>query len=142
MLKRKIIQPDLFGVNSTVGSITGSTSFWVQNMFSSHRGTTILPVTASASFGPVYWVASSATGAYYVKLANYGSSMQAVTVRWTGETFSNAATLTLLSGPELTANYPGIVSITPKTSSLSGNSSAGYTFSMPAWSVAVLAVTL
>lgn len=111
-------------------------------MFSSHRGTTILPVTASARFGPVYWVASSATGAYYVKLANYGTSTQSITIKWTGTTFSNAATLTLLSGPELTANYPGIVSITPKTSSVSGDSTAGYTFSMPAWSVAVLAVTV
>lgn len=48
------LQPDLFGVNSTVGSITGSTSFWVQQMFSANRGDTILPVKSDSAFGPVY----------------------------------------------------------------------------------------
>ncbi|KAK3937686.1 glycoside hydrolase superfamily [Diplogelasinospora grovesii] len=134
--------PDLFGVNSTVGSITGSTSFWVQYMFSTHRGTTILPVTSDTNFGPVYWVASSQSGGtYYAKLANYGSAAASVTVKFSGTGFSTAAQLTLLSGPQLTANYPGIVSITPQTSTVTGSSSAGYTFSIPAWGVAVLAVT-
>jgi hypothetical protein len=76
-----------------------------------------------------------------VKLANYGSTAQTINIKVSGATFSSAATLTLLSGPQLTSNYPGIVSITPKTSTLTGSSSSGYTFSMPAWSVAVLSVT-
>jgi alpha-N-arabinofuranosidase len=135
------LKPDLFGVNSTVGSITGSTSFWVQAMFSKNRGTTILPVSSDANFGPLYWVASSKSGStYYVNLANYGSTSQSVTVKFSGASFGSSASLTLLSGPQTTADYPGIVSITPKTGTITGSSSGGYTFSIPAWGVAVLAV--
>ncbi|KAJ4389575.1 hypothetical protein N0V93_007046 [Gnomoniopsis smithogilvyi] len=133
--------PDLFGINSTVGSITGSSSFWVQNMFSMNRGDTILPVTSDSAFGPVYWVASSKSNStYYVKMANYGSSEQTVTVKFSSITMSSPATLTLLSGGELVSNYPGIVSITPQTSTVEGSASEGYSFSIPAWGVAVLGV--
>jgi alpha-N-arabinofuranosidase len=111
-------------------------------MFSTNRGTTILPVTSDSAFGPVYWVASSKSdGTYYVKLANYGSSAASVTVKFSGATFSSFASLMLLSGPQLTSNYPGIVSITPQTSTVAGSSSDGYAISIPAWGVAVLAVT-
>lgn len=134
-------QPDLFGVNSTVGSITGSTSFWVQNMFSANRGDTILPVTADADFGPVYWVASSRSGStYFVKLANYGASAENVTVKFPSLGDASSAALTLLSGGELVANYPGVVSITPQASNVSGSALGGYTFDIPAWGVAVLAI--
>lgn len=134
-------QPDLFGLNSTVGSITGSSSFWVQNMFSANRGDTILPVTSDSAFGPVYWVASSKSDStYYVKMANYGSSSQTVSVKFSSITLSPSATLTLLSGGELVSNYPGMVSITPQTSTISGSASEGYSFSIPAWGVAVIAV--
>lgn len=109
-------------------------------MFSANRGDTILPVTSDTGFGPVYWVASSkARSSYYVKLANYGSSEEKVTVNFSGLTLLASANLTMLSGGELVANYPGIVSITPNTTTITGSSSGGYTFSIPAWGVAVLA---
>lgn len=109
-------------------------------MFSANRGDTILPVTSDSAFGPVYWVASSkARSTYYVKLANYGSSEATVTVNFAGLTLLSTASLTMLSGGELVANYPGIVSITPNTTTIRGNSSGGgYSFSIPAWGVAVL----
>lgn len=109
-------------------------------MFSANRGDTILPVTSDTGFGPVYWVASSKSrSTYYVKLANYGASQQAVTVNFDGLTLHSSANLTLLTGGETVANYPGMVSITPNTTTVSGTSSGGYAFSLPGWSVAVLA---
>lgn len=105
-----------------------------------NRGDTILPVTSDSDFGPVYWVASSKSDStYYVKLANYGSSAQNLTVKFSSLAVSSPATLTLLSGGELISNYPGAVSISPSTSTIDGSASEGYSFSIPAWGVAVLA---
>ncbi|RAL06952.1 glycoside hydrolase, partial [Aspergillus homomorphus CBS 101889] len=129
--------PDLFGLDSSPDSITGSTSFYVQQLFSTNRGTTILAVTTSAQFGPVYWVASvSDKKVYYVKLANYGAAAQNVTVSIAG---ASQGTLQLLSGGEHVSNYPHNVSITPVTSHVSGKGS--FAVNLPAWAVAVLAVS-
>nr|QEI10540.1 GH51 alpha-L-arabinofuranosidase [Evansstolkia leycettana] len=128
--------PDLFGLDSSPDSITGSTSYYVQKMFSTNRGSTILPVTSDAGFGPVYWVASVSGSTYYVKLANYGSASETVTINIDG---TKSGTLEMLSGAEMGSNYPHNVTITPQTSSVSGSGS--FTVTMPAWAVAVLAVS-
>ncbi|KAJ5692309.1 glycoside hydrolase [Penicillium macrosclerotiorum] len=129
--------PDLFGLDSSPDSITGSTSYYVQKMFSTNRGLTILPVTSDSGFGPVYWVSSvSSSGTYYVKLANYGSDTETVTVNIDGAT---SGTLELLSGDETVSNYPHDISITTSTTSISG--SGTFTVQLPAWAVAVLAVS-
>lgn len=112
-------------------------------MFATHHGDTILPVTSDSAFGPVYWVASSkSSSAYYVKLANYGNATETVSVKFPDVTLSSAATLTLLSAGQMVANYPGMVSITPTTSNVTGSASAGYQFEIPAWGVAVLAASV
>lgn len=130
--------PDLFGLDSSAGSLTGSTSYYVQKLFATYKGTTIKPVTSDSAFGPVYWVASStAAGTYYVKLANYGTTTQSVTIKVPGATFSSA-NLVLLSGNPTTSNYPHSVSIAPTTTTVSGSASAGYTVSLPQYAVAVL----
>ncbi|EFX01149.1 alpha-n-arabinofuranosidase a precursor [Grosmannia clavigera kw1407] len=130
--------PDLFGLDSSSGSLTGSTSYYVQQLFASNRGTTIKPVTSDSAFGPVYWVASSTnTGTYYVKLANYGTTTQSVTVKVPGASFGSASLL-LLSGNPTASNYPHDVTITPTKSTLSGSASGGYTFSLPEYAVAVV----
>ncbi|CRG87864.1 alpha-L-arabinofuranosidase [Talaromyces islandicus] len=87
--------PDLFGLDASPDSLTGSTSYYVQKMFSSNRGSTVLPVTSDTAFGPVYWVASAANGTYFVKLANYGSESQEITIDIDGATSGN---IQLLSG--------------------------------------------
>jgi alpha-N-arabinofuranosidase len=134
--------PNLFGVSSVPGSITGSTSFYVQKLFSTNRGTKILPVTSNSAFGPVYWVASSTdAGTYYVKLANYGTAEESVTIEIPGATLSTTATLHLVSGDADTSNYPLDVSVTDTTSSVSGSADDGYTFTIPAYGVAVFAVS-
>ncbi|KAJ6106951.1 hypothetical protein N7512_010468 [Penicillium capsulatum] len=76
--------PTLYGFDSNPDSLTLSTSYYVQKMFATNKGDTILPVTASGEFGPVYWVASKKDSLYFVKLANYGSVLQSVTVNIPG----------------------------------------------------------
>jgi hypothetical protein len=75
-----------------------------------------------------------------VKLANYGDRDQSVTVKFADESFDGDATLSTVSGSELVANYPGIVSVTPQDKMVSGSAADGYTFVLPAWGVGVLAV--
>jgi alpha-N-arabinofuranosidase len=135
--------PDLVGLDSTPGSLTGSVSYYVQLLFSKARGSTILPVTSDSSFGPLYWVASSTTTSkYYVKLANYGTTTQSVTIKIPQAVgVSNTANLQLLTGPSTASNYPLDVTVQPISSSITGSLSAGWTFSMPAYSVAVLTVS-
>ena len=130
--------PDLMGFNSTPGTITGSTSYYVQKLFSTNRGDTILPVTSDSDFGPVYWVASStSSGTYYVKLANYGTSTESVTIKIPGAS-TGSASLQMLSGAATQSNYPLDVTVTPQISTPSGSADDGLTISMPAYAVAVL----
>lgn len=124
------------GLDSSPDSITGSTSFYVQKLFSTNRGKTILPVESSAGFGPVYWVASVSDSTYYVKLANYGSSTETVTINIEGTT---SGTLQMVSGDERATNYPHNAPVQVQTSSVEGDGS--FKVTMPAWGVAVLAVS-
>jgi alpha-N-arabinofuranosidase len=105
-------------------------------LFSTNRGSTILPVTSDTGFDPVYWVASVDESTYYVKLANYGSTEESITIDIEGKT---AGTVHLLSGGELGSNYPHNITITPQTSDVSGSGS--FNLTLPAWAVAVLAVS-
>lgn len=84
---------------------------------------------------------SKSNDTYYVKLANYGSATESITVKIPDVALSSSADMTLLSGGELVANYPGIVSITPQNSTVTGSAAGGYQFDMPAWGVAVLAIS-
>lgn len=123
-------------MDSSPDSITGSTSYYVQKMFSTNRGSTILPVESSEGFGPLYWVASASNSAYFVKLANYGESTQTVTINVDGTT---SGTLQMLSGLAEGSNRPHAVSVATQTTNVSGD--GAYTVTMPAWAVAVLAVS-
>jgi alpha-N-arabinofuranosidase len=136
--------PDLVGLDSRPGSLTGSVSYYVQKLFSKARGSTILPVSADADFNPLFWVASSTGGGaptYYVKIANYGTAMQSVTVKIPGATgVSATAGLQTLTGNATQSNYPLDVTVLPVQSSGSGSASAGWTFNVPGYGVAVLSV--
>ena len=105
-------------------------------MFSSNRGSTVLPVASDSAFGPVYWVASNEGSSYYVKMANYGNTTESVTINIEGTTFG---VLEMLSGGELTSNFPNNVSVSTVTSKVSG--SGRFAISLPAWAVAVLIVS-
>lgn len=135
--------PDLAGLNADPGSLTGSASYYVQQMFSVHRGETILPVTSDVGFGPLYWVASSTTtGTYYVKIANYGTAAQNVTVDIPGaKGASSSAKLVSFTGPPTASNYPLKVTLQPVTSTVSGSATGGWTFNVAAYGVAIITIT-
>lgn len=130
------IQPTLYGFDSSPGSITLSTSYYVQKMFATNKGDTILPVQSSTKFGPVYWVASKKDSQYFVKLANYGSVLQSVTVNVAG---TAKGKIEMLAGGQYQGNKPHDMRIEPVTTNV--NSTDGsYLVEMEPWSVAVLAV--
>ncbi|KAL5354944.1 glycoside hydrolase superfamily [Aspergillus floccosus] len=129
--------PTLYGFDSNPGSITRSTSYYVQQMFSTNQGSTILPVNSTAGFGPLYWVASRTNDTYYVKLANYGEDRQTVYVEVPD---TKSGKLETLSGPRDGYNIPHNVTIQPVTKNVTG-SDGNYTINMTPWSVAVLVVS-
>ncbi|PYH49367.1 glycoside hydrolase [Aspergillus saccharolyticus JOP 1030-1] len=128
--------PTLIGFDSNPGSLTLSTSYWVQKMFSTSQGETILPVNSTASFGPLYWVASKTHRTYMVKMANYGHELRSVRVTIPHTT---AGHLEMLSGPPDGVNLPHNSTIRPVRQKVTGVRGS-YVVSMPAWGVAVLLV--
>ncbi|KAL2867342.1 alpha-L-arabinofuranosidase A [Aspergillus lucknowensis] len=134
--------PTLIGFDSSPGSLTLSTSYYVQRMFSTNRGDTVHPVNTTADFGPVYWVATSNRSSYQVKLANYGSERQVVNVRVpVGGGGGDSGTLEVLSGPQNVSNLPHNVTITPETREVRRvGVGEGYTVDLDPWAVAVLVV--
>ncbi|KAF8860525.1 glycoside hydrolase family 51 protein [Acephala macrosclerotiorum] len=135
--------PDLVGLDARPGSLTGSVSYYVQKLFSTARGNTILPVTSDTAFNPLFWVASSTTtGIYYIKLANYGTTTQNVTVKIPNASgVSATAGLQTLTGGATSSNYPLDVTVTPTSATVSGSASGGWTFSVPGYGVAILTVS-
>ncbi|KAJ5593923.1 Arabinosidase A [Penicillium hispanicum] len=130
--------PNLIPFTQSPDVVVETSSYFVQQMFSTNRGDTIKEVTSDAAFGPVYWVASSTSNNYFVKLANYGSDVQDVSVAISGMT---TAKLTVVGDNDPNAsNTDTETPITPVDSTLS-TSNGTFTFTLPAWSVAVLAAS-
>ncbi|KAI9929767.1 hypothetical protein ASPWEDRAFT_155983 [Aspergillus wentii DTO 134E9] len=129
-------KPDLVAFTQSPDSIINSTSYYVQQMFSVNRGDTIKEVTSDSAFGPVYWVASSAGNQYFVKLANYGADTQKVTVSIPG---MKTGKLTVLADNDPNAENTDSQSPVAPVDSNVNASDGSFTFTLPAWSVAVLA---
>ncbi|KAB8231258.1 alpha-N-arabinofuranosidase A [Aspergillus alliaceus] len=129
--------PTLIGFDSSPESITRSTSFYVQKMFSTNRGTTILPVNSTSDFGPLYWGASRTNSTYYVKLANYGENNQTVQVNVPD---TKSGMLEMLSGPKEAYNTVHNITIEPTVDNIT-SSDGSYSVEMAPWSVAVLVVS-
>lgn len=107
-------------------------------MFADNKGTSILPVSSTTDFGPVYWVASRNETTVQLKLANYGADNQTVIANIPD---MRSGTLEILAGPQFAGNKPGDVNIVPKRERIVSEGRTGnYTVEMPAWGVAVLAV--
>lgn len=84
----------------------------------------------------MYWVASSAGTQYFVKLANYGADAQDVTVSIPGLT-SGKLTVLADNNPDA-SNTVNQTLVVPSAKEVAGNGS--FSFSLPAWSVAILDV--
>lgn len=106
-------------------------------MFASNKGDTILPVKSSSEFGPLYWVASRTGSQYFVKLANYGSDEQNVTVSIPD---THAGRLEMLAGTQFQGNLPHNMQIQTVTSPVQGDGGK-YTVTMTPWAIAVLVVS-
>ncbi|KAE8416094.1 Arabinosidase A [Aspergillus pseudocaelatus] len=128
--------PNLIAFTQNPSTVIETTSYYVQQMFSVNRGDTIHVVTSDSAFGPVYWVASSAGDTYYVKLANYGADSQEITVSISGKT---GGKLTVLADSDPKAfNSDTQTLVTPSESDVKATDGK-FTFTLPAWSVGVLA---
>ncbi|KAJ3347640.1 hypothetical protein HDU83_001906 [Entophlyctis luteolus] len=135
--------PNLIGLSSSPNSLTGSVSYYVQQMFAEAKGDTVLPVSSTEGFGPLYWVVTSTSdGSYITKLANYGEDAQQVTVVIPDAiNAQNVASLKVLSGNLTATNLPGETLISPISSSVTGSVAEGWKFQIPAYSVAVMVVS-
>ncbi|KAJ9309350.1 hypothetical protein DTO217A2_1288 [Paecilomyces variotii] len=132
--------PNLIPFNQNPNSIIKTTSYYVQQLFSTNRGATILPVTSDEGFNPVYYVASlsSDNSTYYVKLANYNGTAQDVNITIDG---ASSGKFTLLSnGSPLATNDLTETQITPQTSSVEATDGK-FQVHLPAWAVALLAAS-
>lgn len=127
----------MYGFNSSPETITPSTSYYVQQMFSSNKGNTVLPVNSTADFGPLYWVATKTDSTYYVKLANYAPDEQNVTVSIPK---TESGRLEMLAGSQNEGNQPYNVTLLPVTTKLKGDQ-GNYSVTMGPWGVAVLVAT-
>jgi alpha-N-arabinofuranosidase len=132
-------QPNLIPFTQSPNVVIETTSYYVQQMFASNLGDTVKKVTSDSAFGPVYWVASSANdSSYFVKLANYGSDTQDLSVTIDGMT---TAKLTVVGDDDANAsNTVDETPVAPVESTLTA-SDGTFTFTVPAWSVAVLAAS-
>ncbi|KAL1650061.1 hypothetical protein SLS58_001439 [Diplodia intermedia] len=128
--------PDLVGFTQGPGGVVRSTSFFVQQMFARHWGSTTRCVDADAPFGPVYWAATANQAETYVKLANYGDDAQQLSINVAG---ASAGTLIVLSAPESAHNSveAGEV-VVPVTSTPHVDQHGTFAVDLPAWGVAVL----
>lgn len=127
----------MYGFDSSPDSLTPSTSYFVQKMFASNKGHTVLPVTSSSDFGPLYWVASKSDSKNYVKLANYGPDNQTVQISVPG---TRTGRLEMLAGDQLESNYPQDVTVQAVNQNVF-NAQGNYAVNMPAWAVTVLVVS-
>lgn len=127
----------MYGFDSSPGSLTPSTSYFVQKMFASNKGHTVLPVTSSSDFGPLYWVATKSDSENYVKLANYGPDNQTVQVSVPG---TRTGRLEMLSGGQLESNQPQNVTVQAVNQSVF-DAQGNYAVNMPPWAIAVLVVS-
>lgn len=133
--------PDLISFTADPKQTVKSTSHHMVVALSSTRFTETLPVKTAAKFGPAYWVAGKntdkSTGVF--KAAVYNSTAPVpVTVAFTGLNKGVNATLTVLTAPT-GDSFNSIGKDVVKTSVQTLVSSAqGYTFSLPALSIAVM----
>lgn len=132
--------PNLIPFTQNPGGVVRTTSYYVQQLFAKHWGSTTRAVDADTGFGPLYWAASANEngGQTFLKIANYGSSSQSVTARVEGAT---SATLITLSGAEDAQNtIEDGESVVPVTTTPSSDGNGGFNLEIPAWCVAVLVV--
>ncbi|PWY70828.1 glycoside hydrolase [Aspergillus sclerotioniger CBS 115572] len=129
--------PTLFGLDSTPNSLTPSLSYYVQRMFSTNRGNTILPVNTTTASHPLYWVASKTNKTYFIKLANYSPENHTVHIH---VSHTESGHVEVLSGQQNATNLPHNITIQPRVKNIT-SSKGNYTVDMEPWGVVVVSVS-
>ncbi|MBR7830154.1 hypothetical protein KDK95_27875 [Actinospica sp. MGRD01-02] len=130
--------PNLIGYNQIESY--GSTSYYVQQMFSTNIGDKVVPITASATGLYSSATIDSRTGRVYVKLVNPSAAAVATQLAFTGHT-GRLAKVEVLANPDDTVGNTLAApdAITPTRSKLTGSAGV-FTYTAPANSLTVLIV--
>ncbi|KAI5283895.1 hypothetical protein KEM54_001749 [Ascosphaera aggregata] len=135
-------QPNLIINDNAPNTLTGSISYYVQKLFSTHTGEETLPVDSDAQFGPLYWSAMKAGDKHIVKVANYGAERVVVNINIPGKP-ANASVDIIASddivqrGP-MVFNQPLAVKVQTQTSKLEKKRSGEFVLDLPPWAVAAV----
>ncbi len=76
-----------------------------------------------------------------MKLANYGTVNETVTVTIPEGVVADVAALTVFTGSALASNYPNDVTLQPVSSTVTGSATGGWTFVVPGYGIAILTVS-
>ncbi|KAK5038350.1 hypothetical protein LTS07_001820 [Exophiala sideris] len=136
--------PDLVAFTADYDQTTLSASYYMEQLFASHRGAETLPVTTiQGTFDPLWWVATAeqGDGVVYFKVINSGNSSVPLTVDF-DRTFT-AVNGTILTHPDLGAfNYlDNQTAVSPAPIMNLPAIAAGQTafnWAVPPWSINVL----
>jgi hypothetical protein len=132
--------PDLIYFNAAASYATPN--YYVQQMFSTHRGDVTLPTSSANGDGSLYFVSSKvqSNGTVYIKVVNTGSATETTTINLQGATSLNSAgTATVLTSANLTdANsFSQPNNVVPVTNNLTGLA-ASFSYNFPPNSVTIL----
>jgi len=134
---------NLIGYDATRS--VGSPSYWMQVMFNTQRGDTVLPATVSApGTGSLLYQSTtrdSRDGAIFIKLVNLAAQAQSVHVNIVGGTsVASLGTVTVLKGhPQDTNTLANPTKVVPVTT-LAGGLGRNFDTTLPASSVTVLRI--
>ncbi|KAH0612759.1 uncharacterized protein H6S33_009139 [Morchella sextelata] len=133
--------PDLISFTADPGETALSISYYLQKLFSTHHGTTVLPVTSDAKFGPLYWSASSTDGGrYYLKIANYNGTTTTVTFEVPDDNVIKGKLTTLNAPSPFSENSPKNETSIWTEKEVTKGADGKFAFELPDLTVAVLAV--
>lgn len=131
---------DLISFNTQ--QVWGTPSYYVQQMWSANRADTILRVDATGgNFNPLFWVAGAknSTKQVFLKVSNYGSTAQTVSVNLKGSrVHSQGVSIVLTGGANDTNSASTPNNVAPKSSTFSVTDGNAFSFTFPAWSASVL----
>nr|APY26399.1 alpha-L-arabinofuranosidase [Auricularia auricula-judae] len=118
--------PNIINFNAT--HVSRSTSYYVHQMISRARADMVHPVVADSAFGPLYWVATSATSSkqtFFIQIANtappsvsLSATISNLSQRATASQTQLKATATVMEAPGLPVNVSNTLDnldlVTPK----------------------------
>ncbi|KAI5845036.1 glycoside hydrolase family 51 protein [Morchella snyderi] len=133
--------PDLISFTADPEETALSISYYLQKLFSTHHGTTVLPVTSDSKFGPLYWSASSTdNGGYYLKIANYNGTTTTVTFEVPDDNVIKGKLTTLSAPSPFSENSPKNETSIWTEKEVTKGADGKFAFELPDLTVAVLAV--